>query len=165
MRDCRSRPLARLRALVLAIAPALVCCQHLGRAACSGEIADLASAPRLLHVRVELVRDGRERRHEVRVQVEPGRITAVGLTPLGTSAYTLTHDPGGIQVDNRIGRHLGYEPRRVYDAIVHAYLARPPQPDDPPSTASVTGSEDGVRVANERCGYRARLVAISDERS
>jgi hypothetical protein len=164
MRDSRNRRRAPLWALALAVAPALVSCQHLGPTGCSGERADLASPPRRLHLRVELARGEQTSRHELRVQVEPGRITAVGLTPLGTRAYALTHEPDGIRVDNRIGRHLGYDPRRVYDAIAHAYLARAPGPGDPPGPL-VTRGDDEVRVANERCGYRARLVAISDERA
>ena len=119
----------------------------------------------MLHLRLELTRDGRTRRHEVIVQVEPGQVRAIGLTPLGTAAFGLTHDATGVEVENRIGRHLGYQPRRVYDAIVHAYLARTPGPDDPPATAFVTRGPDGLRVENDRCGYSARLVSISDERA
>jgi hypothetical protein len=155
----------QLRALALVLAPAIASCQHWGPAGCSGESADLAAAPRRLHLRVELVRGDETTRHELRVRVEPGLITAVGLTPMGTSAYALTHGPDGLRVDNRIGRHLGYAPRRVYDALVHAYLARPRRPDDPTPAPRVSRGADGVRVANERCGYRARLVAISDERA
>ena len=45
--------------------------------------------PRRLHVRVLLTRDDRAQRHEVVVSAEPGRIVAIGLTPLGTEAYRI----------------------------------------------------------------------------
>jgi hypothetical protein len=166
MRDRNRRCLAWIASTLVSLSG----CQHLAPPPCSGERADLDSGPRTLHVRLELIRDGGERRHEVLVSVASGRITAVGLTPLGTAAFALTHDAAGLEVENRIGRHLGYQPRRVYDAIVHAYLARPDRaaaagPDAAPVTAVVTRADDDIRVDNERCGYRARLVTVSDERA
>ena len=166
MRDWRSRGLVDSRALLSALAFAFAACQHIGPPPCSGEVADLAAPGRgKLHVRLELTREGSFRRHEVVVQVEPGHISVIGLTPLGTPAFRLSHGDTGIEVENRIGRYLGYKPRRVYDAIVHAFLARRSGPDDPAVSAVVTAGPDGIRVANDRCGYSARLVVISDERA
>ena len=165
MRDWGSRHLADARVLLSLLSLTFVACQHFGPAACSGQVADLASEPRELHVRLELTRMGTTHRHEVVVRVEPGHITAIGLTPLRTPAFQLSQDGSGLSVENRIGRYLGYKPERVYDAIAHAFLARPPGPDDPPVSAVVTSGADGVLVVNDRCGYSARLVVIADERA
>lgn len=172
MRDRTSRSLAsglpalarRCRPL-LALALALAGCRHLVPPPCSGEAADLAVPGRRdLHVRLALTREGSTRRYEVALQVEPGRVTAIGLTPMGTPAFRVTHDADGVESDNGIGRFLGYAPRRAYDAIANALLARP-DPDAPPRSALVTTGPDGIRIENPRCGYSARLVVISDERA
>lgn len=87
------------------------------------------------------------------VRAAPGRIEAIGLTPMGTQAYRLVHDREGIEVENRVGRHLGLSPRLAYDAVAHAYLAQPdPSQAVPDRTMEIPG-----------CGYAARVVLVSDE--
>jgi hypothetical protein len=142
----------RVGAVLCLLACALTGCLQ-PRPECSGEVASLdVGEPRRLHVRVLLTRDDRAQRHEVVVSAEPGRIVAVGLTPLGTQAYRIVHDRGGIEIDNRIGRHLGLSPRLAYDAIAHAYLV-PGQRFAPAS----------VSAERPLCGYAARVVLVSDE--
>jgi hypothetical protein len=152
-----------LRALVCLLACAASACQHLGAlgVSCSGASADLdAAEPRRLHVRVELTRRGQPQRHEVVVRVDPGHIVAVGLTPMGTQAFRVSHDRDGLVVDNRIGRYLEYRPELVYDAIARAYLAGDPAQAE--HGAHVTREAGGARVESDRCGYVARLVVVTD---
>ncbi len=147
-----ARALSVLAGAVLA--GALTACQVLPwrRDTCSGEVADLGvQEAHIVHVRVELEREGHTRRHEVIVRVAPGQITAVGLTPMGTHAFRVSHDASGIEVENHIGRYLGYAPRLVYDAVARAFLA-------PGAVAS-----PNAEVDSESCGYRARLVLVSDQ--
>jgi hypothetical protein len=174
--------------LALALLGALCAgCQHgFGRRdACTGAFAR-ADAPRTLHLRVLLEHDGSQRRHEAVVQVEPGRIRVQGLTPMGTRAFTLSHEQGRIALDERVARHLGQRPRLVYDAIAHAFLAPPPAAADEPAAAlsePVAASDEpvaaaradapvvlrepgpppSVRVRNPGCGYDAWLVVLSDD--
>jgi len=131
---------------------ALLSCATPVPGGCSGEVANLDGAPRRLHVRVLLTRDGRPERHEVVVHVQPGQIEAIGLTPMGTQAWRLRHDHDGVDVENRIGRHLGLSPRLAYDAIAHAGLAAGAGPIAAP-----------VELAREACGYTARIVRIADD--
>jgi len=156
----------RIGALALLCALA-TSCQHLGgaRDACSGSVA-VAGAPRTLHLRVLLDHDGARRRHEAVVQVEPQRIRVIGLTPMGTRAFTLTDEADRLALDDRVGRRMGMNPRLVYDAIAHAFLA-------PPSGADAVGGEVVVlrepgplptaRVRNPGCGYEAWLVVLGDD--
>jgi hypothetical protein len=148
-------------------------CQHgFGqRDACTGAFAR-ADAPRTLHLRVLLEHDGSQRRHEAVVQVEPGRIRVQGLTPMGTRAFTLSHEQGRIELDERVARHLGQRPRLVYDAIAHAFLAPPPAAAGEPLAAARAdapvvlrepGPPPSVRVRNPGCGYDAWLVVLSDD--
>jgi hypothetical protein len=164
MRD-RSALRAGPRVLVCALACAATACQHLAwlGASCSGGSADLdAATPRRLHVRVELLRYGQPQRHEVVVRVDPGHIVAVGLTPMGTQAYRVSHDRDGLAVDNRVGRFLDYRPELVYDAIARAYLAGEVRAADAADGAVVTRTDGGARVESSRCGYVARLVVVTD---
>jgi hypothetical protein len=152
-------------ALPIALACALTACQHLAMlgVSCSGGSADLdVATPRRLHVRVELVRDDVPQRHEVVVRVDPGHIVAVGLTPMGTQAYRITHDRGGLAVDNRVGRFLDYHPELVYDAIARAYLAGDVNAEQAELGAHVVRETGGARVESGRCGYVARLVVVTD---
>jgi len=130
---------------------ALLSCASPVPAGCSGEVARLDAAPRRLHLRVLLERDGSEERHEAVVRVRPGRIEAIGLTPMGTQAWRLVHDRDGVEVENRIGRHLGLSPWLAYDAIAHALLAA----DAAPATRA-------TELERPACGYRARVVALAD---
>jgi hypothetical protein len=164
MRDRIGRGTSR-RALTCVLACAAVGCQHLALlgASCSGDAADLdASAPRRLHVRVELVRRGQPQRHEVVVRVDPGHIVAVGLTPMGTQAFRLTHDRDGLDVDNRVGRFLDYRPELVYDAIARAFLAGDAGAARAEHGARIVREPGGVRVESDGCGYVARLVVVTD---
>ncbi len=140
-------------AVLFLLACALTGCLQ-PRPECSGEVAGLdVGEPRRLHVRVLLTRNDRAQRHEVVVSAEPGRIVAIGLTPMGTQAYRLVHDRDGIEVENRVGRHLGLSPRLAYDAIAHGYLVG----HDP--------GQAHARRSSERpgCGYAAQIVLVSDE--
>lgn len=129
---------------------------------CSGEIADPSAATfRQLHVRALLTHEGREQRHEVVVDSAPGRITAVGLTPMGTVAYRLSHDPERITVENRIGRALGLDPELAYDAIVHGVLV--PQGDAPEPRAVDAGGR--ISITRDECRYHAQLMVVSDRRA
>lgn len=123
---------------------------------CSGEVADPSTAtPRRLHVRLLLTRQGREQRHEVIVDSEPGRVLAIGLTPMGTVAYRVIHDAEGVQVRNGLGRFLGLDPELAYDAIVRSLAVGVAAP-----SARVDG--DALSLTRDECRYRARLVVISD---
>jgi hypothetical protein len=157
------------RALACATSACLACaisaCQQLTwlGASCSGGSADLeAAAPRRLHVKVELTRGGQPQRHEVVVRVDPGHIVAVGLTPMGTQAFRISHDRDGLDVDNRVGRFLDYRPELVYDAIARAYLAGGAGAARAEQGARVTREEGSARVESDRCGYVARLVVVTD---
>jgi hypothetical protein len=152
----------------LALLCALAGCRHLGAAApyCSGESARPgALAPRTLHVRAELARDGDERRHEAVIEVEAERIVLVGLTPLGTRAFVVEAGAHGLAIDEGIGRRLGLSPRLLYDAVARAYLA-PPSPDAEPEPRALVSVEAGgvTRVSNPRCGYEAKLVLVAPGR-
>jgi hypothetical protein len=146
---------------------ALAGCRHLGAddAQCSGEVARVgALAPRVLHVRAQLNRDGEARRHEAVVQVEPERIVLIGLTPIGTRAFLVEARPEGLRVEEGIGPRLGQSPRLLYDAVAHAYLVSgSPAPDEPEPRAQVVLEGDGAaQVLNPRCGYQAKLVLVPD---
>jgi hypothetical protein len=158
----------------------------LGSEACSGAVArDRLPGDFSLHVRARLARGGETQRHEAFVQVSDRAVTMVGLTPLGTQAYTLTLDADGLDLDNRIGRHLGLEPAALFDAIARVWIvprAREEASALPrsgerlllgPEAGSwryVDGSSDGVarvlsdaagmRVVSPVCGYDARLVLV-----
>lgn len=156
------------RAGALALLCALATsCQHLGgaRGACTGSVA-VAGAPRTLHLRVLLEHDGARRRHETVVQVEAERIRVIGLTPMGTRAFTLTDQAERLELDDRVGRRMGQNPRLVYDAIAHAFLA-PTSGDDAGTDEVAVLREPGplpaARVRNPGCGYEAWLVVLSDD--
>jgi hypothetical protein len=129
---------------------------------CSGETGDPAAmAERRLHVRVLLDHEGREQRHELVVDTEPGRVVAVGLTPMGTLAYRIDHDALGVRIENRMGRFLGLDADLAYDAVVRGLLvgpASPPVAGDPDTTAE----GGGLSVTRADCRYTARLVVVSD---
>jgi hypothetical protein len=155
-----------LRAWTLTLlCAATTSCQHWSgaRGDCSGAVA-VAGSARRLHLRVLLEHDGAQRRHEVVVQVEPARIQVVGLTPMGTQAFTLTDDAQRFTIDDRVGRHLGMNPRLLYDAIAHAFLAPPGAERDPAvRVARESGPPTSVRVNNPACEYEAWLVVLSDD--
>lgn len=143
-------------------------CQHLGgsRDPCSGAVA-VTGAERTLHLRVRLDHDGARRRHEAVVQVEADRIRVVGLTPMGTRAFTLTDHSGRVEIDDRVGRQMGQNPRLVYDAIAHAFLA--PRPEAAAASGEVVVLRESgpglpaARVRNPSCDYEAWLVVLSDD--
>jgi hypothetical protein len=155
----RSRRAGAL-ALLCALATS---CQHLGgaRGACAGSVA-VAGAPRTLHLRVLLEHDGVRQRHEAVVQVEAERIRVFGLTPMGTRAFTLTDQAERLELDDRVGRRMGLNPRLVYDAIAHAFLA-PPSGGDDLVVLREPGPLPAARVRNPGCGYEAWLVVLSDD--
>ena len=116
-----------------------------------GEVADPATVPeQRVHVRMLLTRDGRDQRHEVVVETRPGRITAFGLTPMGTLAYRVDHDEHGVEVENRVGRFLGLDAGRAYDAIARGLLL-----------ADSAAARD-LSVDGGACGYQARIRVLSD---
>ena len=129
---------------------ALGCASPFGSACAGGGLALDTLEARRLHVRVLLVRGDDEERHELVLELRPGRVDAVGLTPMGTEAYRLRHDADGLHVESRVGRFLGLSPKRAYDAVVR----------------SLAGSR--LRDAPSReidapdCGYRARVVPLAD---
>jgi hypothetical protein len=123
---------------------------------CSGETGDPSAATaRRLHVRVLLTHEGREQRHELVVDSEPGRIVAIGLTPMGTVAYRVTHDADGVRVENGVGRYMGLDPGLAYDAVVRGLLVEA-------SGSRNVGAGDALSIARDDCHYLARLVVVSD---
>ena len=129
---------------------------------CSGQALDLASVgARSLHVRVLVDREGQAQRHELVLDARPGRVVAIGLTPMGSVAYRITHDGEGVQVENRMGRFLGLDAERAYDAVVHGLLTDAPPAGDA-SLQVATDADGSVSVARADCRYTARLVPISD---
>lgn len=152
--DARGRRRAATRRCALALlAGALLRCLHPAPGPeCSGAGIDLdALRDETLRVRVLLFRDGEAQRHEVVVRTRPGRVEAIGLTPVGTQAFRVSHDRAGIEVENRIGRHLSLSPRLAYDAIARTYLA---------SAAARPGE---AHLARAECGYEARLLLVSEQ--
>jgi hypothetical protein len=163
-------------------------CQHLGFGsdACSGAGArDRLPGEFSLHVRARIMDGGEAQRHEAWVQVSKRRVTLVGLTPLGTQAYTLVLDGESSDLDNRIGRHLGLDPRLLLDAVARAWIAPRGRvgetalprsgerllPGDAPGEwryaeessalrARVVPEAGGVRVTSPACGYDAQLVLL-----
>jgi len=126
---------------------------------CSGEIADPSAATfRQLHVRALLTHEGREQRHEVVVDSAPGRITAVGLTPMGTVAYRLSHEPERISVENRVGRALGLDPELAYDAIARGLLV-------PQGGSAEVDAGGHISITRDECHYHAELIVVSDRRA
>jgi hypothetical protein len=158
----------------LALACALATgCQHFfgPGESCSGAVAR-TGPPRTLHVRAALRHAGHEVRHEAVVQVEPGRIRVVGLTPMGTQAFALTREDGRLEVDNRVGRHLGQSPELLFDAVAHAYLAGLAAGAAPDASAGSRddavvvyepGPPPGARVRSAACDYEAWIAVVSDE--
>lgn len=163
-------------------------CQHLGAGSevCAGAVArDRLPGEYSLHVRARLVRGDETQRHEAIVEVSDSVVTLVGLTPLGTQAYSLTLDDAGSDLDNRIGRHLGLDPRALLDAIARAWIA----PRERTGAAELSNSGErllpgpeagawryvdrsgapraevqpltnGSRVVSGLCSYEARLIHL-----
>lgn len=166
---------------------ALVGCQHLGSSpeACSGAIVrDRPAGAGSLHVRAAIERDGRTQRHEALVEISPETVTLIGLTPMGTQAYTLTLDETGIRRDDWIGRRMGLDAGALLDAVARAWLV----PDEGAGERALVRSGERLRASAEGgwqylddagdvqarvivegtsarvtslvCGYQARLVRI-----
>lgn len=176
--------------LIALLLGAGVGCQHLGVVSeiCSGAVArDRLGGESALHVRALLVREGVTQRHEAFVEISDEGITVVGLTPLGTQAYSLSLDEDGLKLDTGVGRHLGLDPRVAFDAIARAFLV--PQGRARQEVLLATSGErlvpeadsggwryldgaaqlravvrpdgDAVHVVSNACAYDARLVRLA----
>ena len=144
---------ARVRKVLLVLVlGAVLGCQHVvpGNPACSGEIVrDRLPATYSLHVRAALDHEGSVQRHEAWLEVSPEMVTLVGLTPLGTQAYSVQVDASGTRVDDRIGRRMGLDARLLLDAVARAWVA----PRGRDGSAALASSGEALE-ATSHTGWR-----------
>jgi hypothetical protein len=95
------------------------------------------------------------------LQKQNGELLLLGLSPLGLPGFVLRlHENGSIDVENRSGRELPFEPRYVMADVERVFFPWLPEP--PPSAGERQGEVKGMHV-RERYEH-GQLVARSFER-
>jgi hypothetical protein len=95
------------------------------------------------------------------LQKREGELLLLGLSPLGLPGFSLRlHEDGAIDVENRTGRALPFEPRYVIADVERVFFPWLPEP--PPRAGERSGSVLGMTV-HERY-ENGRLAARSFER-
>lgn len=95
------------------------------------------------------------------LQKRHGELLLLGLSPLGLPGFVLRlHENGAIDVENRSGRELPFEPRYVMADVERVFFPWLPEPA--PRAGERSGTVSGMKV-DERY-ENGRLVARSFER-
>lgn len=163
------------RALVIALAAFLASChrpQHTGAQADSGAALDPGAYPGELRPVDALEGDFLWRQRvtahwavgsrgfDAALQKQLGRLTLLGLSPMGTPGFTLVLTDDGLTFDNRTDRELPFPPRFIIldlQRVFYPWLDGPP-----PASGERSGQVAGERV-HERYD-RGRLIERTFER-
>ena len=105
----------------------------------TGELAPNFVAQQRLHGRY----GEREFTLDVVVQLAEGKLTLIGLTPVGTRAFVLTQAGTEVKLDKYIDRELPFDPRYVLDDVHRVFFRRLPNAQ---GSGEFAGEDHGEHV-------------------